>query len=104
MMKPVGAATPDTSVPKPTILVQNCSMNSSASSGDALVAVRPADVDRAKFPSPVTGCAGLDLIDLLHHVQLAGCAGPAVVGGLLAGLDFVFTQGSVRDEPIRITS
>ena len=71
MMKPVGAATPDTSVPKPTILVQNCSMNSSASSGDALVAVRPADVDRAKFPSPVTGCAGLDLIDLLHHVQLA---------------------------------
>jgi len=29
---------------------------------------------------------------------------PAGCGGLLAGLDFVFTQGSVRDEPTRITS
>ncbi len=63
----------------------------------------PTWIGRNSYP-PVTGCAGLDLIDLLHHVQLAGCAGPSVVGGLLAGLDFVFTQGSVRDEPIRITS
>ena len=34
----------------------------------------------------------------------AGGAGPAVVGGLRAGLDFVFTPGRVRDGPIRISS
>lgn len=37
-------------------------------------------------------------------VKPAGCAGPAAAGGLLAGLDFVFTQGRVWDEPIRRTS